>query len=110
MSSTHPERPVRTIALTRGTIAVAITAILLAAILGGAAGVAGSEMIEKEDWERSEQVEGAIHDAVESMAREGVLAEGDRFRVVEIQGTVGEHNSPWHITYTALIEKIEEGG
>jgi hypothetical protein len=26
--------------------------------------------------------------------------------VKEIFGEVGPHNSPWHITYTALIEKV----
>ncbi|MEX0674625.1 MAG: hypothetical protein WD981_05665 [Gaiellaceae bacterium] len=48
-------------------------------------------------------IEGAIHAAVE---RER-LQTGDRFSVGMIEGEVGEHNSPWHITYTATIERIE---
>jgi hypothetical protein len=51
-------------------------------------------------------IEGAIHAAVEKEAETGVLKEGDRFSVKEIFGEVGPHNSPWHITYTALIEKV----
>jgi hypothetical protein len=47
-------------------------------------------------------IKGAIHAAVE---RQG-LKTGDRFRVGTIMGEVGEHHSPWHITYTAEIERI----
>jgi hypothetical protein len=50
-------------------------------------------------------IEGAIHAAVEREAERGELAEGDHFWVKEIFGEVGPHDSPWHITYTALIEK-----
>jgi hypothetical protein len=50
-------------------------------------------------------IEGAIHAAVEREAERGELTEGDHFWVREIFGEVGPHDSPWHITYTALIEK-----
>ena len=56
-------------------------------------------------WESVEQAEGAVHEAVTRMADRGELAEGDEFVVREIRGTVGPHNSPWHITYTVIIEK-----
>ena len=58
-------------------------------------------------WEDGAQAEGAVHAAVTGMADEGLLAEGDTFRIVEIRGEVGPHNSPWHITYTAVIERVE---
>lgn len=90
------------------TIALRAAPLLAASFVGGLVAVGGTQVIEKEDWERPDSAEGGIHDAVASMARNGLLAEGDRFRVVEIQGLVGEHNSPWHITYSATIETVED--
>jgi len=51
-------------------------------------------------------IEGAIHAAVEMQAKGGDLKEGDRFLVKQIFGEVGPHDSPWHITYWADIEKM----
>ena len=99
----------RTVTVTMGTIAAAVAVLVLAAVIGGAASVPVRGWTESEPWESSEQAEGGVHRAVEQMAEEGVLAEGDEFRVVEIRGTVGPHNSPWHITYTAVIEKVGSG-
>jgi hypothetical protein len=52
------------------------------------------------------KLEGAIHAAVAKEAERGELKEGDHFWVKEIFGEVGPHDSPWHITYTALVEKV----
>ena len=53
-------------------------------------------------------IEGAVHAEVERQAERGELEEGDRFRVKEVYGEVGPHQSPWHITYTAVVEKVSE--
>lgn len=82
----------------------------LAALVGGAAlSIPVRGWTTDAAWEDGEQAEGAVHAAVTQMADEGLLAEGDTFRVVEIRGEVGPHNSPWHITYTAVIEKTGGG-
>jgi hypothetical protein len=109
MSADERARAPRMVPVTMPTIAAAVAVLLLAAAIGGAASVPVSGWTESEPWESSEQAEGAVHRAVEQMAEEGLLAEGDEFRVVEIRGTVGPHNSPWHITYTAVIEQVGGG-
>lgn len=55
-----------------------------------------------EDPNDPETIEGAIHAQVDGLG----LRTGDRFIVASIVGEVGEHESPWHITYTATIEKL----
>lgn len=82
------------------------TIAFVAALVGGALlSIPVRGWTTESAWESSEQAEGAVHAAVTRMADEGLLAEGETFRVVEIRGEVGPHNSPWHITYTAIIEK-----
>ncbi|MEX2212197.1 MAG: hypothetical protein WD689_10610 [Gaiellaceae bacterium] len=55
--------------------------------------------------EAENSIEDAVHAAVEDAANKGQLGTGDRFKVKHIRGRVGAHDSPWHITYSAVIEK-----
>jgi hypothetical protein len=90
-------------------ILLAVVGVVVVLLVAAAAGMGGEAVVETEVWEDSESVENAVHDAVENMTSRGLLAEGDRFRVVEIQGTVGKHGSPYHITYSARIEVLPGG-